>query len=753
MDTTIAVTKCLHCGSLTQGEAYCCSACQNLHQRFESHFEMDPELLFLDQPNFRGLYLHSNSEYQYQLYVEGLHCSSCVHLLEKMPEFDESVLEARVDYARSRLALKTRQDFSLAHAATLLKSWGYAPHFLKSSESNEEKVLAENRSMLKKIAVAGACTGNIMLFVIPVYSGLAGSWMQAFNWMSFLLFLPILFYSAQAFYKGAWNSLRYQTVNVDLPITIAMWSGFALSTVNLVRGSGHVYYDSTASFMFLILCARYLLKRVQQNFLSTYRIQDFIQCDHFLRKENGLWSYCSLAEIKVGDVLKVEQRQNCPADGILVSQEALVDLSVLNGESLPRRYNQGLEIHAGSKTLSPYIEIQVTHAPQDTKLASLLRELEENNWNKSDFIALTDRLAQKLIITVFTIAVLFFIFYFNTNPEVAFNRSLALIVLACPCALAFGSPLTLGLALKKAQENGILIKNSNSLEKILKVKNVFFDKTGTLTTADLVLTSSEPEILDEKIKNILISLEQKSYHPVAFAIRKLWSELHPSNVINLQEKLGQGVSGIIHGKNYELKTLSESMHDKALALVLLEDGKVLARLYFEDPLRSDAKQSVQELLSKNLNCYLISGDRRERALECAKECGIPTQNTFAELFPEDKQNIVSKHKNTCMIGDGANDALSLQTADVGIAVKGSMSLSLHAADIYFSRGGLEPLVDLFALAKKAQGVLVRNLTISLVYNTLGGVMALLGFIDPWMAAILMPISSAIIVFSTLWGLR
>lgn len=754
MDQVLTAFNCLHCGSTTQGDAYCCVACERLHNQFETKkLEIDPELLFLDQANFRELYLDRNSEYQYQLYVEGLHCSSCVHLLEKIPEFDPSVLEARVEFARSRLALKVNEAFSLAQLMTLLKSWGYTPSFLKPEESSDEALLKENRSALKRIGVAGACAGNIMLFVIPVYAGLAGHWQNIFNWMSFFLFLPILFYSALPFYKGAWNSLRYQTVNVDLPISLALWSGFLLSTVNMIRGNGHIYYDSTASFIFLILCARYLLKRVQQNFLSSYNLRDFIQTDKFRLQTENEESLISLNEIRPGDILLLEKGQSCPIDGTLLSEEALIDLSILNGESFPRRFHHKMEILAGSKILSPYIKIQVLKQARESRLALLLKDLEQGSWHKSDFVSLTDRLAQRLIITVFATAALFFIFYFNIDVQEAFNRSLALIVLACPCALAFGSPLALGLSLKKAREQGILIKDSNSLEKILQVKNIFFDKTGTLTEADLKLTSTEPLALDLETKTILISLEQSSYHPVAFALRKTWPEIHSQPVTNLKETLGEGVSGWMNSHFYELKALNESLHEEALALVLLKDGQACARLYFEDPLRADAVACLNEIKTSKTQYFLLSGDSRERVLNVAQACGIEKEQAFYELFPEDKKEIILQHKNTCMIGDGANDALSFMAADVAIAMKGSANLSLHAADIYFTHGGLRPFLKLIHLAHQARRVLVRNLSLSLIYNLVGGVLALGGFINPLLAAILMPLSSIIIILSTWWGLR
>jgi Cu2+-exporting ATPase/Cu+-exporting ATPase len=593
-----------------------------------------------------------------------------------------------------------------------------------------------------------------MLFVIPVYAGLSGTWSQVFNVLSFLLFLPILFYSAVPFYRGAWTALKYQSVNVDLPITLALLMGFSLSTFNLIRGEGHIYFDSTASFLFFILSARFLLKRIQQNYLAPLKVKSFLRDQKFLCFVDNEWVATPAASLKADHVLKVTRGQTLPADAELLSSHAQLDMSLFNGESLPRTFSQGMKLFAGTVVLDQDIEIRLSGSFNESRLGQLLKELNEGALTKSPFIALTDRLAQKLIVTVFALAVGFFIFYAPVNMQEAFNRALALIVLACPCALAFGSPLTFGLALRKAQKNGILLKDAGSLEKLLTIKHVFFDKTGTLTQGQLKLSHCEPALISVDLQKIILSLEAPSYHPVAFALRSAWN--HPQELCvleNCEEILGRGVRARYQGHHYEIRHLAESVHESELAIEVLKDGLTQCRLYFSDQLRIEARDVVAALQKQNIECHLLSGDKKSRVFEIAQRCGIQVDNVFAELFPEDKKKFIDQYKDTCMIGDGANDSLSLKAADVGIAVKGSVDLSLHSADIYFTRGGLTPFLELLKLSKQTQNVLIRNLSISLIYNLIGGVCALLGFINPMMAAILMPISSALIIMSSLWGFR
>lgn len=749
-----AIHTCSYCGVQTEGLSYCCNGCEALDVGFTSKASPPPSnLAYLDQPNFKSIYQHPTTAFDYQLYIEGIHCSSCVHLLEKISDYLPEIEFARVDYGQSRMFIKAKENLSLAQVVECLTRMGYRAHFIKSSDQLLSIQAQENKIFLKKLAVAGACAGNIMLFVIPVYSGLTGNWEILFNWMSFLLFLPVVFYSGTIFYKGAWNSLRLRNINIDLPITVALWSGFALSTFNLLRGNGQIYYDSTASFIFLILTSRYFLKRTQQKFLSATQLEDIVRDDHFLRLDQGSESIVSINEIRTDDLIKLESGQICPVDGILKSPHALIDVSVLNGEPLPRQFEQNMQILAGSKVLSPHTIIQTKEKPSDTHLAKTLHELQAGLWKKSKFTTLTDQCAQILIVVVFLIALGFFAYFFNQDPQEAFNRSLALLVLACPCALALGAPLAIALSVKKAQAKGILIKNSDVLEKILKLENIFFDKTGTLTEMELRLTSSSPTVLTDELKGIILGLEKTSYHPIAFAIRKAWPNLSAASIKDLEETISKGVSGHIQNSFYEFGETQKNTDAQFLTLNLKKDGQTICSLSFENSIRAEASQCLKELNKKSKNCFVLSGDSQPRVEHTANFFKPHLKKIFSNLTANQKQEIVQRSKNTCMIGDGTNDALALKAADVGIALKGSTSINMEAADICFTKEGLKPLLDLLIIAKQTKKVILRNLTFSLFYNTIGGTLALYGLVTPWLAAILMPISSFFILISTLWGFR
>lgn len=762
--TSTSYVACKHCGTLTNFEnQFCCSACEILYQvqhqnwlpQADSNFEsIKKNFSYMDHPDFRNYYATKENPNGFVFYVEGLQCSSCVHLIEKLPEFYSEVKTSEINFGLSTLVISGTEQMQLSHVAAVVSELGYRAWPLSPQENVIDRFKEENRAFIKKIAIAGASAGNIMLFVVPVYAGLTGSYATVFNWLSFLLFLPILFYSAIPFYQGAMNSFKYHVINVDLPIVIAMLSGFTVSTVNLVRGHGEIYYDSTASFIFLILATRFMVKRIQQKSLSESSLSQYIPIQSVKYKTVEGYSNKPSHKINPGDIIAIQPNQIIPADGTIYSISADLDMSLLNGESLPQTFAHGMKVFAGTRALNKEFEMIVEKTNSETEIGHIISKLERDSIQKTKFITLSDKIAQWLIGIVTSIAIVFFIFYGAlVDYQEGLNRALALIVLACPCALAFGTPLTYAMSLRRARELGILIKNGNVFEKVLNIKNIFFDKTGTLTSGQLSLVQYFPNEVSEEMKSLILGLESNSSHPIAFAFRNAWRESTPLNLENLEEKLGFGVEGFYQGQKYSLESNQKREENGLMSVAFKKNGQALGYFYFSDELHQDTKQVIRMLNLRNYNVGILSGDRKFIVNNIAAETKIKPSMVFSELTPVEKQNKISEFENVCMIGDGANDALAMKSALIGIAVKGSVSLSLNSCDVYFTRPGLKSLLFLIDISQKAQDTLKRNLFFALLYNFIGGVLALLGFINPLIAAILMPVSSALILGSTLWGVK
>lgn len=764
LEVQVEPRSCMHCGQTSQfGQIYCCSACEKLHQlETSSIYQTQLKLissqnaekyLYLDQDEFKKKFNSQGNANSFNFYIEGLECASCVHLIERLTDFDSNILKSELNFAHATLHLEVNKSAKLSNIISLIDELGYKAYPLGSTEKKSDYFKSENKKSLMQIAVAAACTGNIMLFVVPLYSGLEGSMATVFSWLSFILFLPILLYSATPLYKAALQSLKYKTVNIELPMTIAFLTSFALSTFNLIRGSSDIYFDSTAGFIFFILSSRYLLKRVQQHlFLEKIWNKDFYD-QLILVFKNNSWVKKPVESLQLGDLVKVLKGQKIPCDGKLKTDIAYINTSILTGESLPIRFHKNMLIHAGTESLTDELILEASACGDETQLGKMLGQLDSESNKKTRWAGQTEKLSQHLILAVFVIAATYFLLNWNVNFQEALNRSLALIVIACPCALAFGVPLAQGLAIKKAKKMNILIKSPSVFEKLSQIQSVLLDKTGTLTKNSLELVQQVPPNLSEEHKSILLGLEAISQHPIAHCLRKTWAHIIPIELKDVKETLGRGISGYYKNQFYEIKSSSQHNQTGLLQCEFFENNRRISYLYFSDQIHEDSETIVRFLKKKFKSVHILSGDQKLSVEKVAKACGLDDGQYFYSQLPEDKLKLVTKQQPVLMIGDGANDSLALQKAHVSIAVRGSIDLSLMHSDIYFSKEGLGSLIDLFKLSKQTKRTIQSNILISLVYNVVGGVCALSGFINPWMAALLMPFASGLLIISTYRGLK
>lgn len=750
--------QCKYCGTWSL-QSYCCHACEVLDAGFSELTKAarltDSQFTYLDLPENQSLYQLDTKERRFKFYIAGIQCSSCVHLLEQISELNSHCKIARLNIANSELVIELDADGKLSEIATLIKAMGYDSSIIKANEDSYEKIRLESRQDLKRIATAGALAGNIMLFSIAIYTGASGSLLTIFKWLNFLLFLPILLYVAVPFYRGAWASLKLQKIHIDLPIVIALLTSSGLSFYSLIAGSDQFYFDSTASFIFLILVARFFVKKAQQKFLSPKNVHSQIRTETYVLV--GSSTSIITENIKRGQNFIVSQDQAIPVDGVLLSENALIDTSFMSGENVPYTFTKGMRLFAGYKLLSSSITMCCEQPLEKTRIANLLGTSQENLLAKNSYLTLADKLSEKLILYVFILAAISFVVLgFVLDFTEAFHRTLALIVVACPCALAFGSPLTMAMAFRKSQKKGTAVRNANVFEKMNQIQNIFFDKTGTLTYGQLQVCETWPEKLDINTVNLLIGLEKISYHPVAFALRSYFKNWNTEiSFTNHQEIFGSGIKAQLGADIYELKTLSANLFDESIdiAVALYKNKELVCRIYLQDKIREEAAIIIAQLRAQGKNCYLITGDKKRKALAIAEQCGLQREHVFAELYPEDKKDIIAKYPHSLMIGDGVNDTLAMSSSEISVAIKGSAEIALASADIFFLRSGLNPLVELFSVNEAIHQTLKRNLALSLSYNTLAGILALCGFINPLWAAVLMPISSLVILFSTLWGFR
>jgi P-type Cu+ transporter len=702
------------------------------------------DFAYLDQASLRDLYSHGKSQNQICFYVSGIQCGKCIRKLEDLPLNLAGLKSLRVEMNKNLAYAEVDPkllEFSTLAAA--IQKLGFTPTALTSVRDEIAAQKKSDRAELIRLAVAAACAGNIMTFSFANYFGNTGSLRSVFSVLSFLLYLPVVTYVAYPFYVGAINSLRRKEISIDLPMAIASLAGFIFSSIQLFRGQENIYFDSLSGFLFLILISRWSQRRLQRNFLNLGHLTDNFGLERVRIVQAGQISWTKASSLKIGDHIHLESGETVPVDGDLISQRAQISLSWLSGESKPLSVTAGSRVPAGSKVVSTDATLQVRELIRNTEFGKILATVERFSLSKNRIISLSDRWAQRLLVFVFTVATIYLAAAWSTGAEDAIGRALALIIVACPCAMAFGTPLALASALKKARSQGILIRDANVLEKCENIKTLFFDKTGTLTESELSL-EVESEAVAAKIRSIVLTLESYSQHPMAYAFRQAFPDDLCLIAENWKETPGEGVSATIENEFYELKR-NPSV---GMSCTLFKNGESLKTFNFRAKILPGALDTLTKLRLKGFKTVLISGDSEEVTRQIGQALNFKNHEVLFGMSPTDKANLVAQTPHAMMIGDGINDSLAMIKADVGVAVAGSVESALKSSQIYLNEKSLDRISFLFKLSRETLNSIKINLSLSVIYNVIAGTLALTGFITPLVAALLMPLSSGVILVVT-----
>ena len=761
------MSTCTYCHSSFSGQSlFCCHSCELLSNWFDVGVaplskitSVSAKWLKYNQSELEATFNSAidSEDKKFKFYIEGLQCSSCVHLLEDFSIYYPGVTDSKLNYTTRTLTVKAKSPVLLGTICDAIEQLGYQPTPIKEPADYEIAHTNENRSDLKRLGIAGAVAGNAMLFSIPIYVGLDGDLAFIFNWISFLIFLPLLFYVAVPFYKKAWGSLLVRRVNVDLMIVTALWAGFGLSTYNLIQNLGPIYFDSTASFIFLIMGTRYWLKQQQDKLLHKNIFADLFENELYELKNEirlqGHTLFLTFDQLKKDQLLIIKQNQFIPCDGELISGTAEFDLSFLTGEAFPQVRLRGEKVRAGSRLVSPCCDLICETEAVKSELAQALGRLEAEHSAKSEIQTLSDLIAHRLTFAVFTIAAAFFTLTYRILGVESFQRCLALITIACPCAVAFGTPLAHNFGLKKALRNGYFIKSSAVFEKLNHIKKILFDKTGTLTSMQLKLVETFPSEISDEYKSIILGLENSSSHPVALTLKSLWTSVPPVQIAKVTEVAGRGVEANLNEHFYQLSKSFSVEADGLMQVEFFVDQVKMASLAFEEKIKDEAQDVISKFNQLHFTTMMVTGDLQHRALAVARAVGIDSGNVFFEQSLLAKQAIVKKENPCLFVGDGLNDVAALSAAQVSFAIQGAFESTLQVSDIYAPKKNLNSLLEIMTLSKKIHRTVKANLAFALVYNSIGGACALLGFINPLVAAVLMPISSGLIIAHTTWRLR
>jgi Cu2+-exporting ATPase len=725
-----------------------------------------------DDPAFHRLYcrtLPSGLE-TVELYLEGVHCAACVWLVEKLTVVVDGVAEVRLDLGRALATVTWDPDTTpLSRIARFLDSIGYVSHPFRGIEARD-MARREERSLLIRIAVAGAIAGNVMLIAFALYGGhfhgIAEEFRSLFRWVSLVLAVPSVTWCATVFYRGAWGALKMRSLHMDLPIAVGILAGFIQGAVNTVRGAGEIYFDSVTALIFFLLVGRFLQRRQQLKAASSTELLFSLSPSTARLVDAEGVREVPVEAIGPGAMVEVRAGDSIPADGVVSEGSSSLDRSLLTGESLPEPVEAGDPVHAGTVNLGGRLRVEVRATGEDTRVGRLMRLVEEAARRRAPVVLLADRISGWFVAAVLALAAVTVTVWLKLDPEQAVSHTVALLIVSCPCALGLATPLAVSAAIGRAARRKILVKGGDALENLARPGRMILDKTGTLTEGRLAVVGWWG---DEGVKPAVAALERHSAHPVAGALSAVASEAELPEVREVREVTGAGIGGICGGNrllvgavSHVEKVMGALPEDAAAAVkkfaddglspvVIAIDDRVVAVAAIGDPLRPDSEGSVSAIRAGGWRVEILSGDHPTVVRAIAEEVGIEPEAARGGVSPEEKLAVVrdtAAGTTVAMVGDGVNDAAALAAATVGVGVHGGAEAALAAADVYLARPGLAPVVELLRGAGRTLGVIRRNLVFSLAYNVVAVSFAITGHMSPLLAAILMPLSSMTVVLSS-----
>jgi Cu2+-exporting ATPase len=725
-----------------------------------------------DHPAFQSLYVTTRPDglLETSLYLEGVHCGSCVWLVERVPLAIDGVAHAELDLGRSlaKVAWQGERQ-SLSAIARFLDQLGYRPHPFRGLKIDRMRK-AEDRAALARIGVAGAIAGNVMTLALALYAGWFGAmepvFERYFRWVSLVLVVPAYLWPGRVFFRSAWAALRARTLHMDVPIAIALGAGFVRGAINTATDSGPVYFDGLATLIFLLLVGRFLQQRAQRAATDSAELLYSLSPSGARVVEDETIREIPTEALLPGMVLDVRASDTIAADGVVLSGHSEVDASLLTGESRPIAIEPGSQVFAGTLNRTAAFRMRVEQAGEESRIGQILRQVETGAQRRAPVVKIADRVAARFVAAVVLLAAVTWLVWSFRNPAAAADNAIALLIVTCPCALAMATPLAITVAIGRAARNGILIKGGDAIEQLAEPGHLILDKTGTVTEG---VTALVDWIGSDDVKPLVLGLELHASHPVAEGFRRAWSSIEPAEVTEVRHVLGGGLEGRAGGHDvrvgapgFILATAGDpngwaAKRNPLLTPVLVAvDGEVVAVASFGDPIRPDAREALDTLRARGWTVELLSGDDPSVVRHVAGELGIPEQAATGAATPEEKLARIEQAGRTgatvTMVGDGVNDAAAIARADVGIGVRGGAEACLAAADVFLARPGLTPLVDLVSGSTRTLGTIRRVMGLSLAYNAIGATLAMTGHLDPLIAAILMPASSVTAIL-TAWRSR
>lgn len=686
-------------------------------------------------------------------YIPQIHCTACIWLLENLYKIHSAIAQSKVNFLKKEAYITFKKsETTLREVVRLLASIGYAPEInLGDIDNNEPIKNKTSKIFFYKLGVAGFAFGNIMLLSFPDYLGLSktfeGDFALFFNYLNILLALPVLFYAATDYYKSAWLSLQQKRPNIDVPIALGISVLFARSLFEILSQTGTGYLDSMVGLVFFLLIGKWFQRKTYDTITFERDYKSYFPISA-TRRVNGKMETIALTKLEKGDTIIVKNQELIPSDAMLIKGRANIDYSFVTGEVEPIRKKVGETIYAGGRQIGEAVEVTLTKKVSQSYLTQL--------WNDdaftkptSDFNLMIDKVGRVFTIAILIVATITGIYWLVNDASVAMNAFTAVLIIACPCAIALNIPFALGNTLRILGKNKFYIKNTDVIERMQDITDIVFDKTGTLTsTSNNQLTYEGTDLTDYE-QALIKTLASQSSHPISQEIFRTIDKKQLSAIDNYKEFVGLGIVGNIDGNQVWIGSegFIFNMEISNSRGTFIEINNVVKGFF---TIKNSYRPGTNDLiidLQQDYNLSLLSGDNdRERT----NLSGIfsPQQLHFNQK-PEDKLNFIKNYQNAnrkvMMLGDGLNDAGALKQSEVGIAVSENLNQFSPACDAILDANNLSKLPLFINYAKQSMTMVRIGFVLSLIYNFIGLSFAIQGLLEPVIAAILMPLSSVTVV--------
>ena len=773
--------NCFHCGLdivkedeiIFENKNFCCNGCKTVYEIFSLNdmtcyydFENSPGATpqdiqgkydFLDNESIvsKLLEFQENSTTIVSLNIPHIHCSSCIWILENLQRLQKGISTSQVNFPEKRVRITYNPEIvSLKTIVNLLSSIGYEPYI--SLENYETGTNTVDRSLTYKLGVAFFCFGNIMLLSFPEYFEVHEYWLDQyrgfFRWLIFALSLPSFFYSASGYYVSAYKSIKSGMLNIDIPIALGIVVMFARSTFDITMDYGSGFFDSLTGLIFFMLLGKmfqiktYSFLSFERDFKSYFPIA--ITKINIDSSEESVAIY----DIQKGDRLLIRNQELIPVDGILISDKGEIDYSFVTGEAIPISKKSGDKVFAGGKQIGKVIEMEVLYSVSQSYLTQLWSNdiFQKNVAQKHKTI--TDKISRFFTPILLLIAFSGFGYWIFFDANTAFNVFTAVLIVACPCALALTAPFTFGNVLRIFGKQKFYLKNALVIEQLAKVDTIVFDKTGTITTNKKSNISYQGKTLTERNFVLIKNTLRASNHPLSRMLYDFLPDSKRLKIKQFEEITGKGIEAQIDDFKIKIgsasfveKTEENSIQQTEVHIKINE--MYLGKYIFNNEYR-EGLENLFKLLSSNYQIKVLSGDNEgERStLEMLLPKG--TELIFNQK-PEQKLDFIKKlqeeGKNVMMVGDGLNDAGALAQSNIGISISENVNVFSPACDAILDAGEFQKLSYFIRLSKKAITTIKMSFTLSLLYNVVGLLFALTGNLLPLVAAIIMPLSTITIV--------